>query len=38
VQRWRESQGAQLLKWPRDEMEKWGGWFLWGLFAAILIW
>ncbi|KAI8465837.1 MAG: cyclic nucleotide-binding protein [Monoraphidium minutum] len=38
VQRWRESSGVTLKKWPRDAMEKWGGWFLWGLFAAILIW
>jgi hypothetical protein len=38
VQRWRESRGAKLMKWPREAMEEWGGWFLFGLFAAILIW
>ena len=38
VQRWRESRGARLLKWPRDALERWGGWFLFGLFAAILVW
>jgi hypothetical protein len=38
VQRWREASGAKLLKWPRDAMEAWGGWFLFWLFAAILIW
>lgn len=38
VQRWREATGAKLLKWPRDALERWGGWFLFGLFAAILVW
>jgi transcriptional regulator with AAA-type ATPase domain/NAD-dependent dihydropyrimidine dehydrogenase PreA subunit len=28
----------QLKKWPRQEAEKWGGWFLFGLFALILLW
>lgn len=28
----------QLQKWPRDTAEKWGGWFLFGLFALILLW
>jgi transcriptional regulator with AAA-type ATPase domain/NAD-dependent dihydropyrimidine dehydrogenase PreA subunit len=28
----------QLKKWPRQSAEKWGGWFLFGLFALILIW
>ncbi len=28
----------QLKKWPRQTAEKWGGWFLFGLFALILIW
>ncbi|MEA5533836.1 sigma 54-interacting transcriptional regulator [Crocosphaera sp. XPORK-15E] len=28
----------QLQKWPRQTAEKWGGWFLWGLFALILLW
>ncbi|KAK9803256.1 hypothetical protein WJX72_000197 [[Myrmecia] bisecta] len=38
VQRWRLSQGAKLLKWPNTLSEKWGPWFLFGLFAAILVW
>lgn len=28
----------QLKKWPRQTAEKWGGWFLFGLFALILLW
>ncbi|MEL6581054.1 MAG: sigma 54-interacting transcriptional regulator [Cyanobacteria bacterium J06621_12] len=28
----------QLKKWPREAAEKWGGWFLFGLFALILLW
>lgn len=28
----------QLKKWPRQSAEKWGGWFLYGLFALILLW
>jgi transcriptional regulator with AAA-type ATPase domain/NAD-dependent dihydropyrimidine dehydrogenase PreA subunit len=28
----------QLKKWPRQEAEKWGGWFLFSLFALILLW
>ncbi|MDY6785888.1 MAG: cyclic nucleotide-binding domain-containing protein [Cyanobacteriota bacterium] len=28
----------QLKRWPREEAEKWGGWFLFGLFALILLW
>jgi transcriptional regulator with AAA-type ATPase domain/NAD-dependent dihydropyrimidine dehydrogenase PreA subunit len=28
----------ELKKWPRQEAEKWGGWFLFGLFALILLW
>lgn len=27
-----------LQPWPRQEAEKWGGWFLFGLFALILLW
>jgi transcriptional regulator with AAA-type ATPase domain/NAD-dependent dihydropyrimidine dehydrogenase PreA subunit len=27
-----------LKRWPRQEAERWGGWFLFGLFALILIW
>lgn len=28
----------QLKRWPRQSAEKWGGWFLFGLFALILLW
>ncbi len=28
----------QLLPWSRPEAEKWGGWFLFGLFTLILLW
>ena len=28
----------QLKKWPRETAEQWGGWFLFGLFALILLW
>jgi len=28
----------KLLPWPRQQAERWGGWFLWGLFALILLW
>ncbi len=28
----------QLKKWPRNAAEPWGGWFLFGLFALILLW
>ena len=28
----------QLKKWPRNSAEKWGGWFLFSLFALILLW
>ncbi len=28
----------QLKKWPRQAADKWGGWFLFGLFALILLW
>jgi transcriptional regulator with AAA-type ATPase domain/NAD-dependent dihydropyrimidine dehydrogenase PreA subunit len=28
----------QLKKWPRQTADKWGGWFLFALFALILIW
>ena len=27
-----------LKKWPRQEAEKWGGWFLFGLFVLIYLW
>ncbi|MGD1920797.1 MAG: sigma 54-interacting transcriptional regulator [Pleurocapsa sp.] len=28
----------QLKRWPRNSAEHWGGWFLFGLFALILLW
>ncbi len=28
----------QLKRWPRNTAEKWGGWFLFALFALILLW
>ncbi len=28
----------QLQRWPREEAEQWGGWFLFGLFALIFLW
>lgn len=28
----------QLLSWPRAEADRWGGWFLFGLFALIFLW
>ncbi len=28
----------KLKKWPRQAAEKWGGWFLFGLFVLILLW
>jgi len=28
----------QLKRWPREQAEKWGGWFLFGLFALIFLW
>jgi polyferredoxin len=28
----------QLKKWPRQEADKWGGWFLFGLFTLIFLW
>ncbi|MFE4106477.1 sigma 54-interacting transcriptional regulator [Almyronema epifaneia] len=27
-----------LKQWPRHEAERWGGWFLFALFALILLW
>lgn len=38
MQRWRTASGVVLRKWPREELERWGGWFLFALFAAILVW
>lgn len=28
----------QLLPWARNPAERWGGWFLFGMFALILLW
>lgn len=28
----------QLQSWPRESAEKWGGWFLFGLFTLIFLW
>ncbi|GAB4377632.1 MAG: sigma 54-interacting transcriptional regulator [Elainellaceae cyanobacterium] len=28
----------QLRSWPRQQAERWGGWFLFGLFALIFLW
>ena len=28
----------QLRTWPRPEAERWGGWFIFGLFTLILLW
>ncbi len=28
----------QLKTWPRQEAEKWGGWFLFAMFALIFMW
>jgi transcriptional regulator with AAA-type ATPase domain/NAD-dependent dihydropyrimidine dehydrogenase PreA subunit len=28
----------QLKRWPRDQADRWGGWFLVGLFALIFLW
>jgi polyferredoxin len=38
VQRWQTSRGVKLMKWPRDILDRWGAWFLFGLFALILVW
>lgn len=38
VQKWRLSQGAVLMKWPREQLDRYGDWFLFWLFAAILVW
>lgn len=38
VQAWRKSQGAKLMKWPKEEMDQWGPWFLFAMFAGILVW
>jgi transcriptional regulator with AAA-type ATPase domain/NAD-dependent dihydropyrimidine dehydrogenase PreA subunit len=28
----------QLQPWPRQQAERWGGWFLFGMFTLILLW
>ncbi len=28
----------ELLPWPRQQAEKWGGWFMFGMFTLILLW
>lgn len=28
----------ELRPWPRQQAERWGGWFLFGLFTLILLW
>ncbi|MBD2437110.1 sigma 54-interacting transcriptional regulator [Nostoc sp. FACHB-110] len=28
----------QLKRWPREKAEKWGGWFVFGLFTLIFLW
>ncbi len=28
----------QLKRWPREEAEQWGGWFLFGFFTLIFLW
>lgn len=38
VQRWQLANGAILRKWPRAAMDRWGSWFLFALFGAILVW
>ncbi|MBF2077545.1 MAG: sigma 54-interacting transcriptional regulator [Synechococcales cyanobacterium T60_A2020_003] len=29
---------GQLRPWPRQQADRWGGWFMFGLFALILLW
>ena len=38
VENFRKATGAKLLKWPREAMDKYGAWFLFWLFAGILVW
>ena len=28
----------QLQRWPREQADRWGGWFLFGLFVLIFLW
>lgn len=32
------SQGAKLMKWPREWLDRYGYWFMFSLFAGILVW
>jgi len=38
VQSIRKATGGKLRKWPKEAMDKYGAWFLFGLFAVILVW
>ena len=38
VQRLRKATGAKLRRWPKESIEAWGPWFLYGLFFGILVW
>ncbi len=38
VQAIRKKTGAKLMKWPKETMDKYGAWFLFWLFAVILVW
>ncbi|GAB5355656.1 hypothetical protein AAMO2058_000224200 [Amorphochlora amoebiformis] len=38
MQRFRVARGAVLAKWPVKAMEMWGGWALFSMFFAILLW
>ena len=39
AQRWQVTHAAaQLRKWPKEQLEAWGGWFMLSLFGAILVW
>lgn len=29
---------GKLKKWPRQQAEQWGGWFLFGMFSLIFLW
>lgn len=38
VQKLRVATGATMMKWPKETMEKYGAWFLFWMFASILVW
>jgi polyferredoxin/transcriptional regulator with AAA-type ATPase domain len=38
VQAVRKATGAKLMKWPKETMDRYGAWFLFWLFAVILVW